>query len=232
MRSSGKRSSVRPELASPFMATESDAQITGSEPTWLVPKPVVPLTGRERFSDNAWSVLDFWRWAFSDLRTNIVRGVLAEYIVARAVGDPSSLREAWDNWDVTTATGITVEVKSSAYLQSWNQRKLSSIEFKGLTGREWSAQTNELAADRTLRAQVYVFAVHTCREPDQYDPLKIEDWEFRVMSAAQLAEHGYRSVTLGFLDRHAPTVYGIDELRQAVERAHADGKEAVERGLG
>ena len=26
-----------------------------------------------------------------------------------------------------------------------------------------------------------------------------------VMSSAQLAEHGYRSVTLGFLDRYAPT---------------------------
>jgi hypothetical protein len=34
------------------------------------------------------------------------------------------------------------------------------------------------------------------------------DWEFRVMSAAQLAEHGYRSVTLAFLDRHAPTASG------------------------
>ena len=48
---------------------------------------------------------------------------------------------------MTTATGIKVEVKSSAYLQSWNQRKLSSIMFSGLTGREWSAETNELAAD-------------------------------------------------------------------------------------
>jgi hypothetical protein len=64
-----------------------------------------------------------------------------------------------------------------------------------------------------------VFAVHTCREPDQYDPLKIADWEFRVMSAAQLAEHGYRSVTLAFLDRHAPTVYRLNELAQAVQDA-------------
>jgi hypothetical protein len=146
--------------------------------------------------------------------------------ISRAVGDPSPLRKAWDNWDVTTATGIKVEVKSSAYLQSWNQRKLSAITFSGLTGREWSAETNELAADRTLRAEVYVFAVHTCSEPDQYDPLKIEDWEFRVMSAAQLAEHGYRSVTLGFLDRHARTAYRLSDLTRAVEQAYASSKEA------
>jgi hypothetical protein len=214
------------------MAANSNAQTPGPASAWLVPKAVLPLTGEERFSGASLSVLDFWRWAFADLRMNIVRGVLAEYLVARAVGDLSLLREAWDNWDVTTATGIKVEVKSSGYLQSWNQRKLSSIVFSGLTGREWSAQTNEFAADRSLRAQVYVFAVHICRDPHQYDPLKIEDWEFRVMSAAQLAKHGYRSVTLAFLNRHAPTVYPLDELRQAVERAHAGGKEAAERGLG
>ncbi len=203
-----------------------DADVGTPSPGWLIPKPARPSTGQERFSSDPSSVLDFWRWAFSDLRTNIVRGVLAEYLVARAVGDPSPLRKAWDNWDVTTATGIKVEVKSSAYLQSWNQRKLSAITFSGLTGREWSAETNELAADRTLRAEVYVFAVHTCSEPDQYDPLKIEDWEFRVMSAAQLAEHGYRSVTLGFLDRHARTAYRLSDLARAVEQAYASSKEA------
>jgi hypothetical protein len=197
-----------------------DGDVGTPSPALLIPKPARPLTGQERFSSDSSSVLDFWRWAFSDLRTNIVRGVLAEYLVARAVGDPSPLREAWDNWDVTTATGIKVEVKSSAYLQSWNQRKLSAITFSGLTGREWSAQTNELAADRTLRADVYVFAVHTCREPDQYDPLKIDDWEFRVMSAPQLAKHGYRSVTLGFLDRHARTAFTLNDLAAAIERAH------------
>jgi hypothetical protein len=106
-----------------------DADVGTPSPGWLIPKPARPLTGQERFSSDPSSVLDFWRWAFSDLRTNIVRGVLAEYLVARAVGDLSPLRKAWDNWDVTTATGIKVEVKSSAYLQSWNQRKLSAITF-------------------------------------------------------------------------------------------------------
>lgn len=35
--------------------------------------------GEERFSDNSSSVLDLWRWAFSDLRTNIVRGVAPSF---------------------------------------------------------------------------------------------------------------------------------------------------------
>ena len=31
-------------------------------------------------------MLDFWRWAFSDLRDNTQRGVLAEFLVALALG--------------------------------------------------------------------------------------------------------------------------------------------------
>jgi len=159
------------------------------EPTWLIPKPIERLTGQEHLSDTASTVLDFWRWAFSDLRMNILRGILAEYLVAQATGDQSPIRDAWGNWDVTTAADIKVEIKASGYLQSWNQRNLSSIQFGRLTGREWSPQTNELAASRSLRADVYVFAVHTCRDPDQYDPLSIQ------------------------VQRYAPTVYRLNPER-------------------
>ncbi|MHB8233476.1 MAG: hypothetical protein ACYDHT_02365 [Solirubrobacteraceae bacterium] len=198
----------------------SDAKFQGGAPEWLIPKAVVPLTGDEAFAGGHLTVADFWRWGYSDLRTNVIRGVLAEFLVAKAVEDPSPLREAWDNWDVTTKGGIKVEVKSSAYLQSWNQRKLSSIVFGGLTGRAWSSETNELAAERTLRAEVYVFAVHSCREPEDYDPLRLTDWSFKVMSVRDLAASGAgRSVTLAFLERHSPATYSYAELRDAVEAA-------------
>lgn len=186
----------------------------------LRPKTVVPLTGEERFHGSDLTVSDFWRWGFSDLRTNIVRGILAEYLVATAVGDPSPLRQAWDDFDVTTASGVRVEVKSSAYLQSWNQKQLSRIEFTGLTGRSWSAETNELAAERTLRADVYVFATHTCRVPDEYDPLDLAHWEFQLMTAAALERHGVRSVSKAFLAVHAPDVHRLDELARAIDAAY------------
>jgi hypothetical protein len=196
------------------------------EAGWLTPRAVEPLTGQERFGDDELTVLEFWRWAFSDLRTNIVRGVLAEFLVAKAVGDPSPLRQAWDNFDVTTPSGIHVEVKSSAYLQSWRQREHSRIVFTGLTWREWSDQTNELAQERTLRADVYVFATHTCRQPDQYDPLDLRFWEFQVMSRRELESHGLRSVSRSFLDSHAGGVYALHELADAIDRAHAEASQA------
>jgi hypothetical protein len=195
-----------------------DPDVQGSAPAWLIPKDVVPLTGDEEFVGSPLAVGDFWRWAYSDLRTNVVRGVLAEFLVARAVEDPSPLREAWDSLDVKTKSGIKVEVKSSAYLQSWNQHKLSSIIFSGLAGRAWSSETNELAVERTLRAEVYVFAIHSCQDPDDYDPLRLSDWSFKVMGVNDLAASGAgRSVTLAFLERYSPETYSYSGLRDAVE---------------
>jgi hypothetical protein len=64
-------------------------------------------------------VLDYWRWAFSDLRDNTQRGVRAEFLVALALGRTETRRKAWDNYDVTTSSGLRIEVKASGYLQSW-----------------------------------------------------------------------------------------------------------------
>jgi hypothetical protein len=187
---------------------------------WLEPKPAQPLTGSEAFGGSGLSVLDFWRWAFSDLRENIVRGVFAEFLVARAVGDPSSLRHAWDNFDVTTPDGITIEVKSSAYLQSWRQRGVSRITFSGLTGRAYSYDTNEMAADPSLRADLYVFALHTCQDPSQYDVLDLDSWEFYVVPVSTLREAGSpKSISKAFLDRLDVTAVPLPGLRDAV--AHA-----------
>jgi hypothetical protein len=80
-------------------------------------------------------VVDFLRWALSDLRENTTRGVLAEYLVAKAVGDERALRSGWDDFDVRAIDGTTIEVKCSAFLQSWPQRTLSRLNFARLRAR-------------------------------------------------------------------------------------------------
>ena len=76
-------------------------------------------------------VVDFWRFALSNLRMNNARGYLAEFLVAKAVGS-TGLRIEWDPYDVLAPDGTTIEVKTSAYLQAWDQYKLSTIQFTGL----------------------------------------------------------------------------------------------------
>jgi hypothetical protein len=52
---------------------------------WLRPAPPQALEGTDRFAGADATVLDYWRWAFSDLRDNTQRGVLAEFLVALAL---------------------------------------------------------------------------------------------------------------------------------------------------
>lgn len=71
------------------------------------------------------SLLDFWRWAYSDLLSNATRGVLAEFIVAKTLGCKTLVREPWDASDLVTPDGIRVEIKTSADLQSWGTTGVS-----------------------------------------------------------------------------------------------------------
>ena len=204
----------------------------GDVPTesWLEPSPTEPLNGEERLGGTSATVADFWTWAFSDLRMNIVRGVLAEFLVAKAVGAKEPVRVAWDNWDVVSASGVSIEVKSSAYLQSWPQRKHSTISFTGLSARRWDAKEG-FGDDREVRADVFVFAIQTCREPASYDALDVRQWRFHVVPASIVRRHGTRSVGIGFLERHAPDPVPFEQLPAAVDAAaNADSAEGRPSG--
>lgn len=102
------------------------------------PKPT-PLSGEEVVAETDATVVDFWRFALSNLRMNNARGYLAEFLVAKAVGS-TGLRVEWDPYDVLAPDGTTIEVKTSAYLQSWDQYKLSTIQFTGLRSRIWTTE--------------------------------------------------------------------------------------------
>jgi hypothetical protein len=74
-------------------------------------------------------LIDFWRWSSSEILGNALRGKLAEYIVATDVGCDSGTRQEWDAYDLVSPDGTKIEVKSSGYLQSWEQAALSKISF-------------------------------------------------------------------------------------------------------
>jgi hypothetical protein len=177
------------------------------------------LDGTERFAGLDATVADFWRWAFSDLLDNITRGILAEYLVAKAVGDQRTLRIGWDNFDARAPDGTTIEVKCSAFLQSWVQKRHSELVFGRLSAREFDAARNEYSVDVRVRADVFVFAVQTQREPASYDVLDISHWEFWAASATTIREWGGKTVGVGWVRQHAtgPLPYG--DLAYAIHAA-------------
>jgi hypothetical protein len=192
----------------------------GPAPDWLRPTPFAPLSGAEPFTGVDTAVADFWRWAFSDLRENTTRGILAEFLVARAVGADATLRKSWDNFDVLTPSGIRVEVKASGYLQSWPQPRLSRLGFGKLAGLAWDENTGEFGEERDVRADVFVFAVQTCTDHDQHDALDVAQWQFYVVPAGAIRGAGYRSAGIEFVRTHASAgPIGFGELAAAIESA-------------
>jgi hypothetical protein len=136
------------------------------------------------------STCDFWQWAFSDFQMNNIRGVLAEYIVAKALDIPLNVRNTWDDYDLETPGGLKIEVKSGGYLQSWDQKGLSKITFGGLRGQAWDREQCCYLGESLYRADVYVFAVQTAETHEAFNPLDLSQWEFYILPVAVISKRG------------------------------------------
>lgn len=150
-------------------------------------------SGNEAFragdGDAGFTILDYWRWANSDLLDNTARGVLAEFLVAHALGNTCKLRREWGAFDVRTKSGHKVEVKSAAYAQSWPQCKPSMISFDIASRTEsWDPETNTYCRFNSPKriADVYVFCLLGRPDDPCPDPMDLDQWEFYVLAKETL----------------------------------------------
>jgi hypothetical protein len=81
---------------------------------------------------------------------------------------------------------LKIEVKSSAYVQTWKQKAYSKIIFNIPKTLEWDAVTNEYGTVKKRQADIYVFCVLAHRDKDTLNPLLMEQWEFYVISTEAL----------------------------------------------
>lgn len=176
------------------------------------------LSGEESFAGLDASVSDFWRFAMTDLRTNNVRGYLAEFLVARAVGSTEA-RVEWDPWDVTAPDGTRIEVKSSGFLQAWRQKKLSRPTFRVPPAFEWDEPTGTWSAERRFNADVYVFCLHTAMVHDEYDPLVVSQWRFYVTGRAVIEAMAGAAMGISTLTGVAGSPVVYPGLREAINAA-------------
>jgi len=159
------------------------------------------------------TVLDFWQWAFSNLRANNVRGVFAEWLVAKLLDIPLTVRDSWIEWDLMTPEGVKIEVKTSAYLQTWSQKRPSQIIFTGLKGRKLDPETNQYAREATYNADIYVFCVQIEQDPNKWDALDLEQWRFYLLLREQIEQLNQKSLSLKPLTNMSQEMTA-DEFRQ------------------
>lgn len=188
------------------------------------PPPPRPLEGTEPFHDAARAlgatVSDFWRWAYSDLVSNSNRALVAEYLVARALGATTRTRVEWDAVDVVFE-GIKVEVKCAGYVQTWAQKKPSTIRFDIASKLSWDAATNTSATLAARSADVYVFCVHAHRARATLDALDLSQWEFYVLPRRVLDEKlpTQKGANLATLVRVGANKVPYEMLAEAVRAA-------------
>jgi len=152
--------------------------------------------------------------------SNATRGIVAEYIVARALGlAEKDVRDEWAAFDLETPSGVKIEVKSAGYVQSWHQERLSSITFRTPKTRAWDPDTNTQSADVTRQADVYVFALLAHADKRTIDPLDISQWCFYVLATRVLNERkrSQHSITLKSLEKLCSGPVTYEELPKAVE---------------
>jgi len=185
----------------------------------LSPKP---KSGSEPFHGGSgnldFTLADFWRWSTSDLTNNAMRGILAEFLVMRALGIKSEVRMEWDAYDLMTADGMRIEVKSSAYVQTWKQTRPSKPCFSIGVRRAWFSETNTYAETACRSADVYVFALLHHKDKRTVDPMDVEQWTFYVLPTVALNERFPVSKTVGLSSLMAAGALaaGYGELADAV----------------
>ncbi len=146
-----------------------------------------------------YSVLDFWKWAYSNLLHNMQRGTLAEFIVKSAL-DQNNVHE-----NMTMKTGLEpydldgpwipslgraahIEVKSAAMVQVWDIKHPDKISFS-IAPAKLPDETGDYPTEaaRQRNSDMYVFTLYTATDRRR-NILDLSWWEFYVCPTSVLNE--------------------------------------------
>jgi len=145
------------------------------------------LSGNELLSTNehasSYSILDYWKWAYSDLHSNVSRGVFAEFLVGSALDIVSTPREEWAPYDLIYDK-YRIEVKSASYLQSWDENFHEHILFDISPKKSWSSDLG-YSVSAARHSEIYVFCLFNALSKDipVYD---LSHWEFFILPTKTL----------------------------------------------
>lgn len=177
-------------------------------------------TGDEPIIGTNQTILDYWRWAHSDIVSNAERGKLAEFIVKTAVVSSAPFRTEWDAVDIISPNGTRIEVKSSAYLQSWSCKTLSKIQFDIAPKKSWDSETNTYYDTIGRNADVYVFCLFANKNPKIANPLDTSQWEFYILPTKVLNQRVplQKSIVLSSLLKLGAVQTDYQNIQRTIER--------------
>ncbi|WP_146190437.1 hypothetical protein [Palleronia abyssalis] len=166
---------------------------------------------------------EFAFWAVGDINSNTKRGMLAEYIVGKALGCLTEHQDAWHSSDLLYR-GFAIEVKSSGFgTPPFWPTKLPPVPKFDIAERKWawSNTTGAFVGDGTPKrhADHYVFAYTLAKEIGEFAPFHTDGWRFVVCSEQDIARSygAQKSVSLTSLCIDHQTL-AVGELKSAVDQ--------------
>ena len=187
-------------------------------------KRIIKIKNGEEFltfsgQKTQYKLLDFWKWSVSDLLSNATRGIFAEFIVATAleIDLSNEARDEWGEYDLETWEWgkIKIEVKSSAYLQTWYQNKFSNIVFSIKKRGHTSIAKEKNVFSRP--SDVYVFCLLNHKDKKTVDPLNMDQWDFYVIATNTINNvcKDKSSITLNSLEKITEKI-SFNELKEKI----------------
>ena len=197
------------------------------------------MTGNECFyynnSSTGYLLNDFWQWSASDLLNNTQRGVLAEFIVAKALDiETYSPRLDWEPYDLLFRGNLRIEVKASAYVQSWSQTADSKLRFsiRPTQVRDGEAGRSE---DKIRQSDMYIFCVFAEKDRAHADPMNLDKWEFYPVLTREINEmlEAQQTASMSTILGLHPEAYDYGSLLDAVlwlssDRLDSHARERIE----
>ena len=169
------------------------------------------------------TVGDFWAWAYSDILTNIRRGMFAEFLVGSKLGVVDSVPPAgWEYFDFLYGDK-KIEVKSSAYVQGWDQQGGVSVPSFGIAERWiWDENINDWLPEPQRPADCYVFCLYAEKKDRSVASiLDMNKWDFYVVPTRRINETlgAQKTVRLSGVESMTKKAVKIEQLKERVDLA-------------
>lgn len=180
-----------------------------------------------------YTMLDFWKWAYSNVLHNMLRGTLADFIVKCALDrggviTRTEIGTGFEPYDlegpVIPSTGKVsrIEVKSAAFVQLWDIKHPDRASFS-IAPAKMPDETGDYPhnAERQRNNDLYVFTLYTATDRRR-NILDLSWWQFYVLPTYKINEdkslNGQKTISLKRVKSLCPTL-SFDMLCDAIVKA-------------
>ena len=176
--------------------------------------------------ESLFSVLDFWQYAYSQLKG--LGDTLAEFFVAKALGiEKAENVNYWTAYDMAYRNK-RIEVKATSYVHPWNTHisKVRTFSIEPTNNSYWGNFEDGINDGKKLsrQSEVYVFCLNSNTDIANSDPLKVDDWVFFVIPTYEINNYckdnpEQKKISLNVVKRMANGGVAFDALKAAVDTA-------------